>query len=470
LCNDELLFLRAIELGPVDGLMVEGSSHPPLFRLVVGSILDSSASDLLLRIPSIICVLATLVIWHLILQRLFDEPYLVAAILALTACNAHWLEAGFLMLPYAMLTMLGSAHALFWLRLVASDSRLDFVGFVLTGVGSIWIHFYGANLLVADQLIWVFIVIRERKFIRLWLSSSFVSLLLVLPVIPIAWFYVQVEKPYALVEIENHTEYFLTYSQQFFSSLTFNLKSLGFLVLIWYGIVLASVFRFLGSGKPRVDGDEQSGPNRIQMLILAGMFLAGLPAAQAHSLIFEKAMWPRYTLVASWTHWPLLFLFLQQFPISKVIPAAIAVVGIATGIFGFSSHNQFRPNVAFDYNNEIRVLNEEALAGDGILVQDFDFWIGSANGDRLWSERYCPVELEHFTGEAMNRFEVYENGIDFTAVPASIERFWVYSGLFNEELLRSGIPENWKLDLIEYGDCPWFPLARFKRVEQPTLQ
>ena len=464
LCNDELLYLRAIDLGMVDGLMAEGSSHPPLFRWFVAPFVDSSSPDWLLRVPSILCVIATIAIWYFIFQQLFKDRTVSAAVLLLTACNVHWLEAGFLLLPYAMLAMLGSAHALFWFRLVRTQSRFDILGFVLTGAATIWTHFYGANLLVADQLIWVCIVLRQRNLFRLWLSTSLLSLLLVLPVIPVASFYLGVEKPFALVEIQDFPEYFLVYSQQFFSSLTFNVKLFGSLIVVWYGIVLVAVLRFFFLSNSGAEKVHEADCHRLQLLIVAGLFLAGLPAAQAHSVIFQKAMWPRYTLVASWTHWPLLFLFLQQFRISKFVPRAIAVAAIGAVIFGLVFENHARPNVAFDYRHEVDELRLHSVEGDGILLQDFDFWIGPANGDRLWYQRYSPIELKPISSEAKTRFEIYEEGIDFDSVPPSIDRFWVYSGLFNEKLIRNHESPSWNLVFLEYGDCPWFPLALFERA------
>ena len=466
LCNDELLYLRAIELGPVDSLMAEGSSHPPLGRLAVWPFVDSSSPDWMLRLPSILCAITTLLLWHMIFQQLFRDRYLAVLILVLAAGNIHWLKIGFLVLPYAMLTMLATAHALFWLRLVRSQSRLNIIGFVLTGAATIWVHFYGANLLVADQLIWFCIVLRERKFFRIWLTTSLLSLLLALPVVPIALFYVQVEKPYALVEITDFAQYFRKYSLQIFSSVTYNVRQLGLTILIWYGIAAVAVFQFFFRGKSPSQNDANADHRRFQFLIVAGVFLAGMPAAQAHSLLFEKAMWPRYTLVASWTHWPLLFLFLQQLPISRFVPRAIAFAGVAITMYSLVIQNQLQSNIAFDYNNEIQTLKEQSLHGDGILVQDFDFFVGPANCDHLWYQRYSPVELEPFSGEPSTRFEVRRNGIDFDSIPPSIDRFWIYSGMYNEESLRAHVSPNWKLVFVEYGDCPWYPLARFERVEQ----
>ena len=470
LCNDELLFLRAIELGPIDGLMAEGSSHPPLFRWIVGPFLDSTAPDWLLRVPSILCVVCTIVIWKRIFEKLFDSLQISAAVLVLAACSVHWLEAGFLLLPYALLTMLGSAHALFWLRMLENQNRSNVIGFVLTGSATVWVHFYGANLLLADQFIWICLLLRNRSLLRLWFSTTASSFLIVAPVVPIAWFYVQVEKPYALVEIPDFREYLLVFSQQFFSSLTFNVPFLGSLILLWYIVALISVVRFFLAGN---SGQQEESTKKIdgntRALVLVGVFLAGLPAAQAHALFFEKAMWPRYALVASWTHWPLLFLFLQQIRIPSFKLNMVALAGLGFALFGMGFENKFRPNVAFDYSNEIKVLREQATPNDGFLVQDFDFWIGPSNGDRLWFKRYCPIDLTLFSGEPRTRFEVYRHGIEFDAVPESINRFWVYSGLFNENRLSTDVPGGWKLATVKFGDCPWFPLAMFERISDDPV-
>ena len=92
---DELLFLKAIEMGPIYGLTSEGSSHPPLFRWIVGAFLTSAAPDWLLRTPSLLASLLTVVVWFFILRRMIDDDRLVAMMLPLIACGSSWLEIGY---------------------------------------------------------------------------------------------------------------------------------------------------------------------------------------------------------------------------------------------------------------------------------------------------------------------------------------------------------------------------------------
>ena len=94
LSGDELLFLRAIELGPVDGLMSVGSSHPPLGRLIVGSLFSSADPDWMLRSPSVLAALLSVVTWFFILKRVFDDQRLIVVLLPLMALSKSWLDIG----------------------------------------------------------------------------------------------------------------------------------------------------------------------------------------------------------------------------------------------------------------------------------------------------------------------------------------------------------------------------------------
>ena len=70
LLGDELLFVHAIDLGLAASLCEPGSSHPPLVRMIVGAIADSSSPDWLLRLPSVVFSVATVFVWSRILRRL----------------------------------------------------------------------------------------------------------------------------------------------------------------------------------------------------------------------------------------------------------------------------------------------------------------------------------------------------------------------------------------------------------------
>ena len=467
---DELLYLRAIDLGPVDSLMSKGSSHPPLFRWIAGAFLDGSAPDWMLRIPSILCTVATLFVWHLIFRRLFDDRIIAGLVLLLTACNIHWLEHGFQLLPYTFLTLLGSAHCLFWLRTIENPNLRNIAGFALTGAATFWTHFYGLNLLVADQIIWICLVLRNRHYLKTWMTASIASFILASPMLPIAWFYAQTEKPFALVEIDDFKLYFVLYSQQFFSTSTFNLTFLGSLLIGWYAIVLNVFLKFFTDDVtwPKNEAPDPVCKRRIQLLILAGLFLAGLPAAQAHSLISAKAMWPRYTLVASWTHWPLLFLFMSQFSIPVSKKKTIAILGIAVCVCGLVVNKVFKQQVMFSYAPEVQLIKEHSQPGDGFFAQDFDFFVGPANIDRLWFERYSPVEMEVFSGEIAGRFEIYRRGVNFESVPESVNRFWVCSSMFRPNQFNTDQEPGWDLVLQETPHGSIFPIALFERTDRKS--
>ncbi|HIE97748.1 MAG TPA: hypothetical protein EYG03_29385 [Planctomycetes bacterium] len=116
LLGDELLFVHAIDLGFAASLCEPGSSHPPLMRLIIGSIADSSSPDWLLRLPSIIFSVATVFVWSRVLRRLIQDVTSQSLLLVAMALNPIWIELGFQCLPYAALTFFASLHCLAWLH------------------------------------------------------------------------------------------------------------------------------------------------------------------------------------------------------------------------------------------------------------------------------------------------------------------------------------------------------------------
>ncbi len=467
---DELLLLRAIELGPLGGLLAEGSSHPPLFRWIVGALLSAQSPDWLLRTPSIIASVFTIVVWFFIFRRVVEDDWVIFFLIPLVACGSGWLEIGYQLTPYAFLTLICSLHGLFWLRLLDEQSLKNIVWFVITGVAPIWTHFYGANVIVADQIIWLFLIWKYRELWRIWLGISIATVLLALPVVPIALFYVQLEKPFALVRIDNYPSYFVERSFQLFSKMTFNIGILGPLIGVWYLVVGHTFLQWLrkdDASKIEASPAEQQLRQR-NFLILCGFFLAGLPAAQAHSVLTEKAMWARYAVLATWVHWPLLVVVLQTLVSKKTTRVATAVF-LGWCLFAFFSINQMRQAWTFDHSPAIKMLSEHGQAADAYFAQDMDFWVGDANFDRLWFQRYSPVKMPIVTNKAMGRFELASQGLSFSSVPSEIQRIWVCSDLYNAVSLRKMQTSDWRIIKLD-DSVPMRPVALFARNDSEELQ
>jgi hypothetical protein len=468
---DELLYLRAIELGPVDGLFAVGSSHPPLFRWVVGAFVSCDSPDWLLRMPSVIASLLTIVIWFKVLRRIFRDSWLVVISLPLMASCGEWLQIGYQLTPYAFLTFLCSLHGLSWLWLLDHNSdrrrrRLDLAWFVLSGAAPFWSHFYGANVVVADQIIWMFLLWHNRKLLRTWLCVSAPILMLAIPMVPLAIYYADLERNLAIVNIEHFATYFLAQSKWLFSRLTLNSTFLGgALIAIWYCMVAAAFVTFV-KGRFAADANavNRAGASfRDHWLIVSGLFLAGFPAMQCHSILFEKAMWARYALIGTWVHWPLLLLAVQSICRSQALPQVAGGMGLLTSLLMLISCQGLTAAWTFDHQPAIRVLAAEAKPGDAFFAQDMDIWAADANFDRLWFERYSPVQLPIISGDTKSRHQLAITGLDFDVATSDIQRIWVCSDLYDAAALREMATPCWRLTMLD-ETVSRRPLALFARA------
>ncbi|MCA9194400.1 MAG: glycosyltransferase family 39 protein [Planctomycetales bacterium] len=472
--TDELLFLRAIELGPVDGLLAPGSSHPPLFRWLVGLCLDGNCPDWVLRTPSIILSLATIIVWWAIGKRLISNAFTTACMLPILAFMPSWLDVAYQLTPYAALTFFVTLHTWCWLCFVDSwlnRRRLDkyVAAITLTTTACMWTHFYGLNVLVADQILWLIIWKRDRSIVKRWMASGFLSGLAFLPLIPIVAYYAGLEKAHAIIRIEEFSTFFIQQSCVLFSDLTFSIPSLGILLFVWYALIASTLLKaWLKLPGPKEIYSStvaaETLPNLVRewsAVVLACIFLAGIPAAQAHSWLGQKAMWSRYIVPASWSHWPLFVAWVSH-RWNRLTLRFVMLTVIGLILFTLWSVRHLRPDWTFENEPIQLTLNSHVKSNDAFFVQAMDIWEGDANFDRLWFDRYSPVKMKVIEGEQKGRFEIGEQGIDLTSIDSSVDRIWICSNLFDESFLRSQENQQWKLSFLSLS-VPRRPLALFTR-------
>lgn len=462
LCWDELLYLRAIELGPQSGLMCVGSSHPPLGRLIAGLVISEENPDWLLRTPSIVAALMTVVVWFHILRRVFDDRRLVFVLLPVMALGRTWLDYGFQLLPYSMVTLFASIHCLAWLRLIEKPNWGRIALFVVSGAAPIWTHFYGLNLLVADQIIWGLLIWRNRGLWKLWLQTSVLCALLVVPVVPILLFYLQSEDGHALMRIAHYPTYLWRATNRYFGKMTFSLPLTIPMILAWYVAAGAIVWQWLRRSMP-VESDSEEPTREIPStaIVLVGLFLSGLPATQAHSILSGEAMWERYAVFATWVHWPLLVLFVQRW-IGRRWASLVTEGAFAFCWIGLVVVLGLRQYWTYDHEPVIHCIAEHAQPGDVFLAQDFDIFEGESNYCRLWFRRYSPIDMPIVSAAPTTRFELEENGLPLDSLDKSISRVWVFSHMYpftKPKFLQSG---KWRI-VTEYPHSGT-PLALLKRV------
>ena len=476
---DELLFLRAVELGPLGGLMTPGSSHPPLLRWLLAPWAHGSLPDWALRLPSILASIATIWVWKSVLQRLLPDRWSVSLLLPALALNVAWLAIAYQCVPYAMLTLLASLHVLAWLRWLEQPGRGWLALVVGTGVACAWTHFYGLNLLVADQFVWILLLIGRKATRRQWFGATLATGLLTLPLLPILLYYVDVERQVSILHIADYPAYFWQSSAELFSRTTF--FGLRMTAPIWIGwfflaaLVLRTAWRHRSS--QHRSSQHRSGPSGgirpehacrwSQASVVCGVFLAGLPAAQGHSVLSGEAMWERYTVSAMWLHWPLVALWLT-WSWGPRWTRGLALALTITGLLVLRLGPEASPLFTHDYRPVVRQLRTEYRPGDVFLAQDIDIWTGERNFERLWFDRYMKLDMPLVTGAVKRRIALYERGLPLDELAPDIRRVWVHTLLFDDKWYRQTTIPGWRIErLAVHGDN--YPLVLYVRDSRPPL-
>ncbi|HUS40088.1 MAG TPA: hypothetical protein VMX74_11585, partial [Pirellulales bacterium] len=252
--------------------------------------------------------------------------------------------------------------------------------------------------------------------------------------------------------------YFRWASQAIFGKSTFNhMNWTAPLYLVWYATAGVLIWRALRAGW----NDEDKNSRYVAGVVAAGIFLAGFPAAQLYSALSGKAMWERYTVVGFWIHWPLIVLAAHDL-VGRQAARWTAAVGLLCVAGGFVIGQAWTPEWTFDHRPVAAHMEHNAQPGDAFFAQDFDMWVGSANVDRLWFDRYAARSMPVISGPPMGRHEIASAGLPLHLSDDSVRRIWVYSGLLDEAALRSMRPAGWTLaELHSFGRG--YPVALFVR-------
>jgi len=462
LLGDELMFVHAVDLGLRDSLMAAGSSHPPLLRLVVQAIAKPSTSpDWLLRLPCLICAIGCVFVWQRVLLRIIKQRSVRCMLLPAMALNPMWLGQAFQCLPYSPLVFFSSLHCLMWLRFTECRDNRRIVALILSGGVLPWIHFFGVNVLVAGQGIWLMLIWTRQVTVRQFVYINLTVLTLTLPVVPLAVFYIVHDRPYPLLEIADYRSYFLPASSWCFWHVTvpgLESERPWFLILYLAGIVF--VTRHFLMSRDIGDWPAANAIGRNAQLVALCFLLAGFTAAQAHSLISQTAMWPRYMLMGSWIHLPVAVMLLSIFRFDRTswtLTAACAALAVSP--WGFMAADS---TTGSDYSDVAAYIGSSNQKHDGFLVQSMDLWRGPNHFDQLWLERYVHSTVPPVCGSHRSRSNLKVNGLSLPQISPNIQRVWVYSHLFKEDWLRAQQIDGWLLSEVKHFGGP-FPVALFTR-------
>ena len=466
---DELLFHHAAVSSLPTDVFVAGSSHPPLARWLFRPWLIEGAPDWLVRLPSVAAAVMTIVVWSRIAKRIVGDRASLCLLVAAMSLNTAWLGLGYQCVPYALLVLVVSLHTLSWFWLREHPGWWSGAVFVASGALAAWIHFYGINLLLADQLVWAALLLRRAVPARRWLWITLTTFLLTSPLLPLVAFYSTLDAPFITAPAAGYPEYFFNVSAQVFSRSTFyGLRVASPAFLAWYAVacwlLLAVAFRFGRSRNPEEASSHEAGV--WSAAIVAGLFFCGFPAMQAHGWLSHKILWERYAVIGAWLHLPLLAVLLVRMRQTVILRATLAgLVGL--GLVTLAMGSRANSLITRDYQPVVRYLEQHARPGDAFLAQDFDLWVGSGNFDTLWFERYVSNHVSNdmlvVSGPWQRRSDLAKRPLDLTLIRPDVERLWVFSLMFNEPMLRSMEQSTWRLESVhQFGRN--YPLALFVRV------
>lgn len=452
---DELSFLRAIHLGLRAGLTAVGSSHPPLMRLLAAPC-AGAASDLVVRLPSLVCAFATVLVWSRLLRCVMEDRATRILLLPAMALNATWLALAYLLLPYALLVFLASLHAWSWFRLLEKPDAWTVAVFALSGAACAWTHFFGFDVLAADQVVWLLLVWTKstpERAARWWAITSASAWILAAPIVPLLVYFAQVDRPYPIESIKDFATWFPTRSARIFDEATFyRLQTPGPLWLLGYAAVGALVWlarRSARRGDKTRRAPTRTKEGRVAQARAAGVviggYLAGLPAVQVYSLLTRAAISERYIAAGAWVHVPLFVLcaaWLLRSSAARILACGFLVLGLVRCVQGTGG----KALLTLDCRPVVDLIAASAREGDAFWAQDMDLWIGDAQFDRLWFERYVHVKIPVINGPPMKRFDIGSAGLPFDCADPSVRRLFVFSHLFSPA---------WLADMPNEGARQW---------------
>ncbi len=349
--------------------------------------------------------------------------------------------------------------------------------FILSGIPLPWTHFFGVNVLIADQFVWLMLwwtgqaSLKRIFFINLSLAA------VTLPVVPIAVFYKWTDRPFPLFEVNGHFghfAYFFRTSSQFFMKVsTPGLESVfPFFLFVFVFVYVGVLFYLVQVVRDHsTKGYEQKTVASYVELITTGFLLAGFTATQVHFFLGKTPIFSRYMLAGSWVHLPLSVMLLLNFSHKKLSRVLCTLVFLSSG-FALTDflQRQSHDRIIAAY------IKDHWQADDAFLVQSMDHWHGPNHFDQLWFQSYVDANLPTTTGIFKLRFELHRDGLPAPITVPSAQRVWIYSHLFTENWLRNQSISGWNLtEIHDFGVTSEFhnlggtyPLALLERVSNST--
>lgn len=352
---DELLVPLAAQhsLSYIFNLCSLQETHPPLFYLLIKTVLSISASDAALRVLSAVAGIAAIYfLYRVVLELAGRSAALFSA--ALFSVNVLHLVYSRRVRPYSLFTTLFLIACLFLVRLVRQGRWRDLIWLLVVNFLLFWLHYLTFHLVIAQGIVLAIFTARKSSpfTVKQFAAFCIVTLLTALPIY--IWF-IQPSLAHQLASEHGpraQVLYFIGRALRFASS--FFYWEVPPSTPMWlFPLAGSLVFLFR---KPR--------PAALCLLIGAIPLAIVLASASRYPLQIWHVVWltPLLSLFAS--------LLLSWLPASGVIAPLLAVGG-ALFILLFQPGPYYKP--VDEYSNENwrgRAERLEPLFAPGALIAD----------------------------------------------------------------------------------------------------
>jgi uncharacterized membrane protein/cellulose synthase/poly-beta-1,6-N-acetylglucosamine synthase-like glycosyltransferase len=135
-----------------EALVLPTDPHPPLYYLLMHGWMDTvGSSEALVRLPSLLFAIATLIVVYRLGIRIYNDRIglAAAALLAITPFHVHFARVA------RMYAMFGFLTACSWYCLlgIRKDRRLALVGYILATSAMVYTHVYAAFVVLAQLVV-----------------------------------------------------------------------------------------------------------------------------------------------------------------------------------------------------------------------------------------------------------------------------------------------------------------------------
>jgi mannosyltransferase len=173
------LYVAQLDLPAMVEHLCHYDSHPPLYFLILRSMLKLGWNEFILRLPSALCGSLTLLITYLLARKLFDRTTALIALffMAVSAAQIYVVQE---VRMYPLFIFLSLLSTYFFIELKNQRTVAMGILYVLSLTLMLYTHYLGI-LVLLSHILALILFFRERKLIKPFLYAYGMTLLLFVP-------------------------------------------------------------------------------------------------------------------------------------------------------------------------------------------------------------------------------------------------------------------------------------------------